>query len=82
MNVELTAVAKRQLPKLPRNEAQKVARKLLSLESAPFSGKKLQGKLRDRYSLKTWPYRIIYVVESKRKTVQVEAIEHRQGVYK
>ena len=81
MKVELTAVAKKRFQKLPRHEAQKVARKLLSLETAPFSGKKLQGKLRDRYSLKSWPYRIIYVVELKRKTVQIETIEHRQGVY-
>ena len=81
MNVELTKKAKRQLGNLPKSEAKKVARKLFQLERSPFTGKKLAGKLQTRYSLKAWPYRIIYVVDKRRKIVQVEIIEHRQGVY-
>ncbi len=80
MKIELTPTAKKQLKKLPKSEAKKIARKLFTLEISPYSGKKLEGKLKDRYSLRAWPYRIIYVIT--RNAIQVETIEHRQGVYK
>lgn len=81
MNVELTETAREQFKKLPKPEAKKVARKLLRLQHDPYSGKKLEGKLKDRYSLRAWPYRIIYVFSS-RTIIQVEVIEHRKGAYK
>ena len=81
MEIELTATAKKQLKKLPRSEAKKIARKLLSLPSSPYSAKKLEGKLKDRYVVRAWPYRIIYVIIPN-GIIQVEVIEHRQGVYK
>lgn len=82
MNVELTQTALKQLEKLPKTEAKKVIRRLESLEVTPYLGKKLTGKLSDRYSLRAWPYRIIYVVEIKSKKVIIDVIEHRQGAYK
>lgn len=82
MTLELTKKAKSQLKKLPKREANKVARKLLSLEASPFSGKKLEGRLQEYYTLRAWPYRILYVVDRKQKVVTVDTIEHRQGVYK
>lgn len=82
MNVELTKKAKQQLADLPKPEAKKVARKLLQLEVSPFAGKKLAGQLQEKYSLKAWPYRIIYIMDNKKKLIQVEIIEHRQRVYK
>lgn len=80
MEIELTSTAKKQLKKLPKSEVKKVARKLLSLASNPYAAKKLEGKLKGRYALRVWPYRIIYVISGK--TIQVDTIEHRQGVYK
>lgn len=80
MNVELTPTAKKQLKKLPKSEVKKIAKKLFALEASPYIGKKLAGKLKDRYSLRAWPYRIIYVITPK--TIHIEVIEHRQGVYK
>lgn len=82
MKIELTLKALKQIKKLPKNEAKKITRKLLSLEANPFSGKKLKGELKDRYSLRAWPYRIIYVVLAKKSKVQIEVIEHRQRIYK
>lgn len=82
MNVELTATAKKQLVKIPKNEAQKIARKLAALSQNPLIGKKLSGKLEGRYSLKAWPYRIIYVPQNQKETITVDVIQHRQGIYK
>lgn len=81
MEIELTPTAKKQLKKLPKSEVKKIARKLFFVESNPFSAKKLEGKLKDRYVVRAWPYRIIYVIVGTSK-IQVEVIEHRQGVYK
>lgn len=82
MNVELTKRAKDQLKKLPKREATKIARKLLGLPSSPFMGKRLTGKLQNHYSIRAWPYRILYIVDKRRNTIQIDAIEHRQSVYK
>lgn len=80
MEIELTPTAKKQLKKLPTSEIKKIARKLFSLESTPYAAKKLEGKLKDRYVIRAWPYRIIFVIVGN--AIQVEIIEHRQGVYK
>ena len=82
MRVEFTKAADKEFEQLPRAEMKKVARKLLALENNPYSGKKLEGKLKDRYSLRAWPYRILYIIDPKNQTVYIDTIEHRQGVYK
>ena len=82
MKIELSRGAAKQLEKLPKDEARKVVRKLHFLESTPLSGKKLSGKLNEEYSVRAWPYRIIYIIISSDKIILIEKIEHRQGVYK
>lgn len=79
--VFLTEQAKKELLKLPSSEKMKIQKKLLSLESNILAGKKLMGKLSGFYSLKTWPYRAIYLVKENGE-VWVVHILHRQGVYK
>lgn len=79
--VFLTDQAQKELLRLPLNEKQKIKKKLFTLESDFFAGKKLAGKLSGFYSLKIWPYRAVYLVK-KNKEVWVVHILHRQGVYK
>ena len=55
---------------------------LKSLETDPFIGKKLEGKYKDCYSIRIWPYRIIYSVIKKELIIEVIEIEHRGGAYK
>lgn len=80
MKIELTKTAAKQLATLPKTEAKKIIRKIQQLPGNPFNAKKLEGKLQDRYVIRAWPYRIIYVIE--KNTIQIDTIEHRQGVYK
>jgi len=61
--VHLSDQSKRDLKKISFNEVKKIERQLLRLEKEPFSGKKLTGKLSGFYSLKAWPYRIIYFIK-------------------
>ena len=82
MNVALSSKARKQLRKLPRTEGLKVARKLQELDQIPFAGKPLTGKLKGLYSLRAWPYRIVYDVDTHRQAVTIHTIEHRQSAYK
>lgn len=80
MEIELTPTAKKQLKKLPKPDIKKIARKLFFVGELPYSGKKLEGKLKNHYSIRAWPYRIIYIIENN--IIHINTIEHRQGVYK
>lgn len=80
MKIELSAKAIEKLQKLPLPEKKKIFKKLHSLENDPLLGKKLSGEFNGLFSLRAWPYRIIY--QFKQKIVFIVTVEHRQGVYK
>lgn len=82
MQVILSEDAKKQYKRLPLSEQKKIRKKLLTLEQNTFSSKKLTGEFSGYYSVKVWPYRIIYEVNIILKRVEVHKIAHRQGVYK
>jgi len=77
--LHLTHQAAKQLQKLPRSEQKKILKKLSLLREDPSSAKKLQGKLACRYSLRAWPYRIIFTFVGKE--IIIESIIHRQSAY-
>ncbi|MEK7079645.1 MAG: type II toxin-antitoxin system RelE/ParE family toxin [Patescibacteria group bacterium] len=82
MLINFTKTSQKQFESLPRQEAKKVARKLLNLENTPYAGKKLEGNLSTLYFLRAWPYRIIYCIDLESKILTIISIEHRQSVYK
>ncbi|KKP58104.1 MAG: Addiction module toxin, RelE/StbE [Candidatus Gottesmanbacteria bacterium GW2011_GWA1_34_13] len=82
MKIEFSQKAKKQLTKLPKKESKKIIRKVETLLTNPYLGKKLTGKLKEEYSMRAWPYRILYSINMKRKLISIEIIQHRQGVYK
>jgi mRNA interferase RelE/StbE len=59
-----------------------VARVLVSLKENPFSGKKLAGEFEDFYSVRVWPYRVIYTIVKKELVVLVVDIAHRKEAYR
>jgi len=48
----------------------------------PFSGKKLSGKLPNQYSMRSWPFRIVYEIRKNELIILVLRIRHRKDVYK
>ncbi len=80
MKIELTYSTKKQLAKLPKNQAKKIIKKISLLSKNCQYGKKLSGNLSSKYSLKAWPYRIIYMMI--KNTIYVETIAYSQEVYK
>ncbi len=80
VRVYITPQAKKDFDKLPAREQKKIKKRLTLLESDVYAGKKLTGKLSELYSLRAWPYRILYLIQTKE--VWVTHIAHRQGVYR
>jgi mRNA-degrading endonuclease RelE of RelBE toxin-antitoxin system len=82
MKVYLSDAAGKQFDKLPTNAQRKIEKKLKTLSVNPYEGKKLEGEFGGKYTLRAWPYRIIYQIDLNKKGVFVNTILHRQGVYK
>ena len=80
-DVKFSPGAEKDLKKLPDVVRGKVVDSLLELKTNPFSGKKLKGKLKGFYSLRIWPYRIIYCISNKELVVLIIKIGHRKDVY-
>lgn len=81
INVILSDEAEKNLGRLPKNEQAKVTRRLSLLETDPYAGKNLEGKFKDRLSLKAWPYRIIYRYSQEKATITIVSVRHRQSAY-
>ncbi|MBU2213170.1 type II toxin-antitoxin system RelE/ParE family toxin [Patescibacteria group bacterium] len=74
--------AQKQFDRLPTKDQKRVLVALQSLRKDPYNGKKLEGELALFWSMRVWPYRIIYMIEKKIVTVSVVAIGDRKNVYK
>jgi len=74
--------AVKSISKLSSKDKHKVSIVLETLKTKPFSGKKLAGEFKDLYSIRAWPYRIIYTVIKKELVVLVVDVARRQGVYR
>lgn len=74
--------AKKRLLKLPIQIHKRVIRAFETIQENPLIGVKLHGELNDYYKYRIGDYRIVYSFDSKKSTVIVVKVEHRQGVYK
>lgn len=81
MQVILSNTATKQYKRLPKSAQGKVKKKLLLLTTNPYAGKKLTGELTGIYSLRAWPYRVIYEINEQEKRIEIHKIKHRQGAY-
>ncbi|PIU03693.1 hypothetical protein COT44_01850 [Candidatus Shapirobacteria bacterium CG08_land_8_20_14_0_20_39_18] len=68
--------------RIPKSEQKKINTKLHLLRENPLSDKPLTGELQGLWSLRAWPYRILYEFKQKEKVIIIHRILHRQGAYK
>ncbi len=80
--VLLTREAEKDLVKLPEQKRVLVFRALDGITSDPFLGKALKGELKGIYSLRVWPFRILYRIEKKKLIVLVLSIPQRKDAYR
>lgn len=74
--------ARKVLKNMDKRYKEKVVKAFCFLRQDPYLGKPLSGEFDGKYSLKVWPYRIIYKIYKDQLVVYVISIGHRQGVYK
>ena len=80
--VRIEPSAEKGLNKIDKKYKSKILLNLNQLSINPYIGKKLTGQYEGLFSLRVWPYRIIYKIYKKYLLVVVIKIAHRQGVYK
>ncbi len=81
-SIVLDRIAEKDLHKIPDHDRERILHDFEKLSQNPFLNKKLSGKLRDHYSFRIWPYRVIYCIYTKEKVVHIIRVGHRQGVYR
>ncbi len=69
------------LARIPKVQQKRISSKINLLTDFPLLGKPLVGEYSGTRSLRSWPYRIIYVFNPKEKLVCIVRILHRQGAY-
>ncbi len=72
----------KRIKKFPQKDLVRIRTTIAALGVDPFIGKKLEGKYKDYYSIRVWPYRIIYTIKKKKLIIEVIEIEHRGRAYK
>jgi len=70
--------AEKEFKKLPRSFQGRVSVVLTAITNDPFLGKKLHGEYENYYSVKVWPYRIIYRILKDEIVIIVVKIKHRK----
>lgn len=80
--IKIEGRAKKQLNNIPAIYQDKFVRAIDSLQINPFRGKKLEGKLKGHYSIRVWPYRVIYSVYKSELIISIIDIGHRKDVYR
>jgi mRNA interferase RelE/StbE len=75
--------ARRQLRRLPERYAAAVVELLPAIAANPKRlGKPLRFELEGRWAARRGPYRVIYALDEKARTVIVLAVAHRADVYR
>lgn len=70
------------LRKLHLKDQKRVVIAISFLETDPFIGKKLRGSHDGYYSLRVWPYRVLYFIHKHEITVIIKTVGHRKDVYR
>jgi mRNA interferase RelE/StbE len=80
--MEIKPSARKNLDKLPETYRPRIRQALREIVLDPFFGKKLSGNRKGQYSVRVWPYRIIYIIKKTELIVFIIDVDHRSGVYK
>lgn len=79
--IKISKRAQKSLDKLDKRYKKRVMKAITWLSINPYIGKPLEGEFKGCYSVRVWPYRIIYSIKKQKLIVHVLYIGHRQGVY-
>lgn len=80
--VSLKRSAERELERLPTQVHDRIVERLLTLKEdpRPVGVRKLRG--REGYRIRSGNYRVLYLIDDKRKVVEILSVAHRRDVYR
>ncbi len=81
-SLRILAKAQKQLERLRDSDRKRIGMAINELLIDPFAGKKLKGEWKDFWSLRVWPFRIIYEIDKNIVTVTIVNVGQRKDVYK
>ena len=73
--------SRRQIGKLNPNIKTVIRSKLDRLQTAPFTGKRLERELSGYRSLRARRFRIIYKLNEEKKLIEIHHVGHRKDIY-
>jgi len=68
------------LLKIPSPWIGRIEKNIDKLELDPLLGIKMQGDLSNKRKIVVWPYRIIYQINQKEKSIVIVEVKHRGNV--
>ena len=80
--VVLVQSAQKEFNKAPRNIQEKVLLVFGALETNPYSGKPLRGEYAGVWTMRAWPFRVIYEIIEAALVVTVIRVRHRKDAYR
>lgn len=81
--IELKPAAERDLKNIPRNDLNRIARKISSLGEDPRPpGVRKLRHVEDLWRIKVGDYRILYQIHEKASLILIARIRHRREVYR
>ncbi len=79
--LRISSEAEKEIKKIKKLYQDSVIEALKDLEDDPFVGKPLTRELINYFAYKIGPYRIIYRINVKDKTVEIVSAGHRSTIY-
>jgi mRNA interferase RelE/StbE len=82
--IEITSSAEKEMDKLSADVHKRVANKILELENNPRPPRISQKLVApfEGYRLRIGNYRVLYVIDEKKKKVVVYSVRHRREAYR
>jgi mRNA interferase RelE/StbE len=74
--------ASKALARLPGQIRLRLLESIETLREDPFVGKPLSGPLQGSYSVRVWPFRVLYEIRKKELTITVVSVGHRKDIYR
>ncbi|TSC59307.1 MAG: RelE protein [Candidatus Peregrinibacteria bacterium Greene0416_62] len=74
--------AQKEASTLPQKDQKRISVAITSLATDPFRGKQMHGDYKGVWTIRVWPYRIMYRIEKEMVTVIVLRVGHRKDVYR
>jgi mRNA interferase RelE/StbE len=79
--LETTGKFEKDFRKLAADLKRRVDREVKTLETQPYSGKRLRGEFEGSYSFRIGDYRVLYWVDEAERRIVLLTVAHRRTVY-